>query len=103
MTAGRVSRAPARGTVFRLYPRASPSGPLYIERVFLLLSCINQLIHHLHLYRSLYSNKYRTPSCLLNNTDASLVPLRPSIAPVGTPCLSSEKYFWQQGHDPDKP
>jgi len=58
MTAARVSRAPARGTVFRLYPLASPSGPLYIERVFLLLSCINQLIHHLHLYRSLYSNRF---------------------------------------------
>jgi len=56
MTAARVSRAPAQGTVFRLYPLASPSGPLYIERVFLLRSCINQLVHDLHLYRSLYSN-----------------------------------------------
>jgi len=57
MTTARVSRAPALGTVFRLYPLASPSGPFYIARVFLLLSCINQLIHHLHLYRSLYSNR----------------------------------------------
>jgi len=31
MTAARVCRAPARRTVFRLYPLASPSGPLYIE------------------------------------------------------------------------
>jgi len=61
MTAARVSRAPARGTVFRLYPLASPSGPLYIERVFLLRSCINRLIHHLHLYRSLYSNSSGAP------------------------------------------
>ena len=56
MTATRVFRAPARGTVFCLYPLASPSGPLYIEREFLLRSCINQSIHHLHLYRSLYSD-----------------------------------------------
>ena len=56
MTAAHVFRAPARGTVFRLYPLASSSGPLYIERVFLLRNCINQLIHHLHLYRSLHSN-----------------------------------------------
>jgi len=53
MTAARVPRAPVRGTVFRLYPLVSPSGPLYMERVFLLRSCISQLIYHLHLYRSL--------------------------------------------------
>jgi len=64
MTAARVSRAPARGTVFRLYPLASPSGPFYRERVFLLLTCINQLIHHLHLCRSLYSNKGYTCNTL---------------------------------------
>jgi len=49
-------RAPAQETVFRPSPLVSPSGPLYIERMFLLRLCINQSIHHLHLYRSLYSN-----------------------------------------------
>jgi len=49
-------RAPARETVFRPFPLASPSGPLYIERMFLLQLCINQSIYCLHLYRSLYSN-----------------------------------------------
>ena len=43
-------RAPARETVFRPLPLASPSGPLYIERMFLLRSCINQSVHYLHLY-----------------------------------------------------
>jgi len=55
MTAARVSRAPAQCTVFRLYPGES-LGPLYIDRVFLLRSFINQPIHYLHLYPSLYSN-----------------------------------------------
>jgi len=50
-------RAPAQETVFRPFPLASPSGPLYLERMFLLRLCINQSIHHLRLYRSLYSNK----------------------------------------------
>jgi len=50
-------RAPAQETVFRPFPMASPSGPLYIERMFLLLLCINQSIHYLRLYRSLYSNR----------------------------------------------
>jgi len=49
-------RAPAQETVFRPFPLASPSGPLYIERMFLLRLCINQSIHYLRLYRSLYSN-----------------------------------------------
>ena len=42
-------RAPARETVFRPFPLASPSGPLYIERMFLLRSCINQSINSLSL------------------------------------------------------
>jgi len=49
-------RAPAQETVFRPFPLASPSGPLYIERMFLLRLCINQSIRYLRLYRSLYSN-----------------------------------------------
>jgi len=35
-------RAPARETVFRPFPLASPSGALYIERMFFLRRCINQ-------------------------------------------------------------
>jgi len=50
-------RAPARERVFRPFPLASPSGALYIERMFLLRPCINQSVHYLRLYRSLYSNK----------------------------------------------
>jgi len=50
-------RAPVRETVFRPFPLASPSGALYIERMFLLRLCINQPIHYLRLYRSIYSNK----------------------------------------------
>ena len=49
-------RAPAQETVFRPFPLASPSGPLYIERMFLLRLCINQSIPYLRLYRSIYSN-----------------------------------------------
>jgi len=49
-------RAPARETVFRPFTLASPSGVLYIERMFFLRRCINQPIHYLRLYRSLYSN-----------------------------------------------
>jgi len=49
-------RAPVRETVFHPFPLASPSGALYIERMFLLRLCINQPIHYLRLYRSLYSN-----------------------------------------------
>ena len=49
-------RAAARETVFRPFPLASPSGALYIERMFFLRRCINQSIHYLRLYRSLYSN-----------------------------------------------
>jgi len=49
-------RAPARETVFRPFPLASPSGALYIERMFFLRPCINQSVHYLRLYRSLYSN-----------------------------------------------
>ena len=49
-------RAPVRETVFRPFPLASPSGALYIERMFFLQRCINQPIHYLRLYRSLYSN-----------------------------------------------
>jgi len=49
-------RAPVRETVFRPFPLASPSGALYIERMFLLRLCINKPIHYLRLYRSLYSN-----------------------------------------------
>jgi len=52
-------RAPAQEAVFRPFPLASPSGPLYIERMFLLRLCINQSIRYLRLYRSLYSNKAR--------------------------------------------
>jgi len=33
-------RAPARETVFRPFPSASPSGALYIERMFFLRPCI---------------------------------------------------------------
>ena len=86
MTAARVSRAPARGTVFCLYPLASPSGPLYIESVFLLRSCINQLIHYLHLYRSLYSNSN-------DRTDASTCPTWTLVSETTRiPCmLSSEE------------
>ena len=51
-------RAPVRETVFRPFPLASPSGVLYIERMFLLRLCINQPIHYLRLYRSLYSNTF---------------------------------------------
>jgi len=50
-------RAPAQETVFRPFPLASPSGALYIERMFFLRPCINQSVHYLRLYRSLYSNK----------------------------------------------
>jgi len=50
-------RAPARETVFRPFPLASPSGALYIERMFFLRRCINKSVHYLRLYRSLYSNK----------------------------------------------
>ena len=55
MTAVRIS---SKGSGERLlsFPLASPSGPLYVERMFCLLLCINQSIHCLHLYRSLYSN-----------------------------------------------
>jgi len=53
-------RAPALETVFRPFPLASPSGPLYIERMFLLRLRINQSIRYLHLYRSLYSNSCYT-------------------------------------------
>jgi len=49
-------RAPARETVFRPFPLASSSGALYIERMFFLRPCINQSVHYLRLYRSLYSN-----------------------------------------------
>jgi len=35
-------RAPARETVFRPFPLASPSGALYIKRMFFLRRCINQ-------------------------------------------------------------
>ena len=49
-------RAPAQETVFRPFPLASPSGALYIERMIFLRPCINQSIHYLRLYRSLYSN-----------------------------------------------
>jgi len=49
-------RAPARETVFRPFPLASPSSALYIERMFFLRPCINQSVHYLRLYRSLYSN-----------------------------------------------
>jgi len=54
-------RAPVRETVFRPFPLASPSGALYIERMFLLRLCINQPIHYLRLDRSLYSNKRLAP------------------------------------------
>jgi len=43
-------RAPARETIFRPFPLASPSGPLYIERMFLLRLCINQSVQYLRLY-----------------------------------------------------
>jgi len=46
----------ARETVFHPFPLASPSGTLYIERIFFLRLCINKSIHYLRLYRSLYSN-----------------------------------------------
>jgi len=49
-------RAQVRETVFRPFPLASPSGALYIERMFFLRRCINQPIHYLRLYRSIYSN-----------------------------------------------
>ena len=49
-------RAPVRETVFRPFPLVSPSDALYIERMFLLRLCINQPIHYLRLYRSIYSN-----------------------------------------------
>jgi len=49
--------APAQETVFPPFPLASPSGPLYIERMFRLRLCINQSVHYLRLYRSLYSNR----------------------------------------------
>jgi len=49
-------RAPVWETVFCPLPLARPSGALYIERIFLLRLCINQPIHYLHLYQSLYSN-----------------------------------------------
>jgi len=55
-------RALVRETVFRPFPLACPSGALYIERMFLLRLCINQPIHYLRLYRSLYSNKPANPS-----------------------------------------
>jgi len=50
---------PRTGSVESLLslPLASLSGPLYIEIVFLLRSCMNQSIRYLRLYRSLYSNK----------------------------------------------
>jgi len=50
---------PRTGSVESLLslPMASLSGPLYIEIVFLLRSCMNQSIRYLRLYRSLYSNK----------------------------------------------
>ena len=35
-------RAPAHETVFRYFPLASPPGPFYIERMFLLRLCINE-------------------------------------------------------------
>jgi len=35
-------RAPAQETVFRPFPPARPSGPLYIERMFLDFVSINQ-------------------------------------------------------------
>jgi len=50
-------RAPAREAVFHPFTLASPSGALYIERMFFLRRCINQSVHYLHLYRSLYSNR----------------------------------------------
>ena len=50
-------RAPVRETVFRPFPLATPSGALYIERMSFLRHCINQPIHYLRLYRSIYSNK----------------------------------------------
>jgi len=54
---GRPSlRALAQETVFSPFPLASPLGPLYIERMFLLRLCFNQSIHYLRFYRSLYSN-----------------------------------------------
>ena len=56
-------RAPARETVFRHFPLASPSGALYIERMFFLRRCINQSVHYLRLYRSLYSNKWELEEC----------------------------------------
>jgi len=49
-------RAPARETVFRPFPLASPSGALYIERKFFLRRCIDQSVHYLRHSRSLYSN-----------------------------------------------
>jgi len=63
-------RAPARETVFRPFPLASPSGVLYIERMFFLRRCINQSVHYLRLYRSLYSN---TTACIqCSHPDTSL-------------------------------
>ena len=56
-------RALVRETVFRPFPLASPSGTLYIERMFLLRLCINQPIHYLRLYRFIYSNK-KTGQCV---------------------------------------
>jgi len=58
-------RAPARETAFRPFPLASPSGALYIERMFFLRRCINKSVRYLRLYRSLYSNMWKCgrPRC----------------------------------------
>ena len=65
-------RAPARETAFRPFPLASPSGPLYIERMFPLRRSINQLIHCLHLYRSRYSNRMDPPNYASLCNDSSI-------------------------------
>jgi len=71
-------RAPARETVFRPFPLASSSGALYIARMYFLRPCINQSVHYLRLYRSLYSNKFpppfRYPSILYTPCNASPPP-----------------------------
>jgi len=73
-------RAPAQETVFRPFPLASPSGPLYIERMFLLRLCINQSVHYLRLYRSLYSNM------VYRDSELSISPITGELG-----CVSGDK------------
>jgi len=52
-------QSPSTGSGVNLpsIPLGESSGALYIERMFFLRWCINQSVHYLRLYRSLYSNR----------------------------------------------